>query len=329
MWEGRSKLEKNLKIKDFLDGVKKLAIAGHVRPDGDCVGSCMALYIYLMDNYPAIEAHVYLETTDGFNHIANLNNVEDNINDTDFDLFIAIDTSDLDRMGVARDEFIKTSNTLCIDHHISNTKFAKINHVIPNASSSCEVLFDMLEEDKVSKDTATAIYTGIIHDTGVFKYECATEHTMNIAGKLMSLGIDYPSIIDESFYEKSYIQNQILGRALLESIIMLKGKCIFSAISKKDMDFYGVSGKEMGGIVEQLRLTEGVECAIFLYETDNMEYKVSLRSKTIIDCNAVAGYFGGGGHIRAAGCTMKGTIHDVVNNISKHIEQQLKEKGII
>ena len=321
---------KNLKIKDFLDGVKKLAITGHVRPDGDCVGSCMALYTYLVENYPEIETHVYLETTTiEFNHIANLNCIEKDINDTDFDLFIAIDLSDLDRMAVTKEAFVKTHNTLCIDHHISNTKFAKVNYVIPNASSACEVLFDMLEEDKVSKDTATALYTGIIHDTGVFKYESTTEHTMNIAGKLMSLGIDYPSIIDESFYQKTYIQNQILGRALLESILILNGKCIFSAISKSDMVFYGVSANEMGGIVEQLRLTAGVECAIFLYEIDNMEYKVSLRSKTHIDCNAVAGYFGGGGHIRAAGCAMKGTMHDVVNNISKHIEQQLKVKGII
>ena len=187
----------------------------------------------------------------------------------------------------------------------------------------------MLDEDKISRDTATALYTGIIHDSGVFKYESTTEHTMNIAGKLMSLGVDFPAIIDEGFYEKTYVQNQILGRALLESILLLDGKCIFSAVNKQEMEFYGVTPSEMGGVVEQLRLTAGVECAIFMYETAHMEYKVSLRSKKYVDCNAVAGYFGGGGHIRAAGCTLRGTVHDVVNNILIHIEKQLKEKGLL
>ena len=323
-------MENNVRIKDFLGDVKKLGIVGHVRPDGDCIGSCMGLYLYMKENYPEIETHVYMEEIKGkFDYIEDIDKAENEISDTDFDLFISIDLSDTDRMAVAGEIFAKTDNTLCIDHHISNTRFAKYNHVVPGASSACEVVYDMLEEDKISKKTATALYTGIIHDSGVFKYESTTEHTMNIAGKLMSLGVEFPAIIDEGFYEKTYVQNQILGRALLESILLLNGKCIFSAINKPEMEFYGVTPKEMGGVVEQLRLTAGVDCAIFMYETEHMEYKVSLRSKKYVDCNAVAGYFGGGGHVRAAGCTMRGTVHDVVNNILIHIEKQLKEKDLI
>jgi bifunctional oligoribonuclease and PAP phosphatase NrnA len=100
------------------------------------------------------------------------------------------------------------------------------------------------------------------------------------------------------------------------------GKCIVSSLSRELIDFYGVTPKELGGIVEQLRLTRGVECAMFLYETEEMEYKVSLRSNNFIDCNEVVSSFGGGGHIRAAGCTMRGTAHDVINNLSQKIEQQ-------
>ena len=323
-------MKKNVKIDDFLKDVKKLGIAGHVRPDGDCIGSCMGLYLYIKENYPHIESHVYMEKIMGkFDYIKDIDKVENEISDTGFDLFISIDLSDRERMAVAGEEFAKTEKTLCIDHHVSNTGFGLYNHVVPDASSSCEVQYDMLDEDKISRDTATALYTGIIHDSGVFKYESTTEHTMNIAGKLMSLGVDFPAIIDEGFYEKTYVQNQILGRALLESILLLDGKCIFSAVNKQEMEFYGVTPSEMGGVVEQLRLTAGVECAIFMYETAHMEYKVSLRSKKYVDCNAVAGYFGGGGHIRAAGCTLRGTVHDVVNNILIHIEKQLKEKGLL
>lgn len=320
----------NLKIDDYLKNTKKLGIVGHVRPDGDCVGSCMGLYLYVKENYPEIDAHVYMEEPKGkFDYIDRLDEVEYTISDTEFDLFISVDLSDMDRMPIASEEFLKAKKTLCIDHHISNTGFAMENHVMPKASSACEVLYDVMDEEKISKSVATALYTGIIHDSGVFKYESTSEHTMVIAGKLMSRGVEFPTIIDEGFYEKSYVQNQILGRALLESILLLDGKCIFSEITAAEMTFYGVTASEMGGIVEQLRLTSGVDVAIFMYETAPLEYKVSLRSKKYVDCNAVAGYFGGGGHIRAAGCTMKGTVHDVVNNLLKHIEAQLKQQGVI
>ena len=322
--------EPRVKLADFLVGVKKLGIAGHVWPDGDCVGSCMGLYLYITENYPDIETHVYMEEPKGrFDYIKAMDKVEETVVDTDFDLFIVIDLSNAERIGVAGEEYVKAKKTLCIDHHVSNTKFGMVNHVIPTASSSCEVLYDMLEEEKISEAAATAIYTGIVHDSGVFKYENTSEHTMNIAGKLMSKGVNFPAVIDEGFYEKSYVQNQILGRALLESILLLKGKCIYSAISQSEMKFYGVTQKEMGGIVEQLRLTAGVDVAIFMYEISPMEYKVSLRSKKYVDCNVVAGYFGGGGHVRAAGCILKGTKHDVVNNLLEHIEQQLEEKDVL
>ena len=151
---------------------------------------------------------------------------------------------------------------------------------------------------------------------------------MAIAGKLMEKGIDYSDIIDNSFYAKTYIQNQILGRALLESVLFYDGKCIFSSISREIMDFYGVDGKSLGGIVEQLRLTEGVEVAIFMYEIGEGEYKVSLRSKKYIDVAKIAAHFNGGGHVRAAGFSVKGTVHAIINQIGALIEEQLKNFAV-
>ena len=104
----------------------------------------------------------------------------------------------------------------------------------------------------------------------------------------------------------------------------MDGKCIFSAIKKKDMEFYGVTSKDLDGIIDQLRLTEGVECALFLYETGPQEYKVSMRSQKQVDVSRIAAYFGGGGHVRAAGCTMSGSIHDVINNLAGHIAKELE-----
>ena len=130
-------------------------------------------------------------------------------------------------------------------------------------------------------------------------------------------------IIEKSYFEKSYVQNQILGKALLESMMILDRRCIVSYISQKDLRFFEAVPSDLEGIVSQLRQTAGVETAIFLYETEPHTYKVSLRSKGCVDVSRIAKYFGGGGHVRAAGVTMKGTVHDVINNISGQIALQL------
>ena len=105
--------------------------------------------------------------------------------------------------------------------------------------------------------------------------------------------------------------------------MFLNGRCIVSAVDRKLMEFYHATPKDLDGIVNQLKIIKGVECAVFMYETDNLEYKVSMRSTDRVDVAKVASYFGGGGHKKAAGCTMKGTFHDVINNLSLHIERQL------
>lgn len=307
-----------------LADAKTVGITGHVRPDGDCVGSVMGLYNYLKKNMPEIDLDVYLEQPGKeFNYIKNITEIKQMADESKkYDVFIVLDCSDIERIKPFAQCFLNARKTICIDHHASNTGYANKNIVFPDASSTCEVLYSTLEEDEIDYDVAVCIYTGIIHDTGVFKYSCTSANTMAIAGKLMEKGIPYSDIIDNSFYKKTYIQNQILGKALLESVLFNDGKCIFSVIYKKDMEFYGIDGKQLGGIIEQLRLTEGVEVAIFLYETANNEYKVSMRSKNYIDVACIAVHFGGGGHVRAAGVTMQGTVNDIINNIAKQLELQ-------
>lgn len=310
-----------------LEGVKTVLILGHVHPDGDCIGSCMGLFNYLEEVYPDREVTLCLEDPpEKFGYLKGFTCVQTEfVKETSFDLCICLDCSNTERLGGGEEGFALAKDSLCIDHHVTNAGYAKTNVIDPDASSTSEVLFGLLEESRITREMAECLYTGIIHDTGVFKYSCTTPKTMLVAAKLMETGIDFSRIIDESFYRKTYVQNQILGRALLESITFLDGACVFSVVRLKDMRFYGVTSKDLDGIVEQLRLTDGVECAIFLYETEAQRYKVSLRSKHKLDVAKIADFFGGGGHVRAAGCTMSGSIYDVVNNLSLHIEKQLKE----
>ena len=313
------------RIEEILDGVKTMGIGGHVRPDGDCVGSCMALYLYIKKWYPKIHADIYLEKPKPvFGHIACMDEVKYEAGEEkEYDLFVTCDVSALDRLAVAREHFAHAKKTVCIDHHISNPGFADTNHVKGEISSASEVLYSLLDKEKIDLDIATAIYTGMIHDTGVFQYSSTSPDTMRIAGDLMAKGVDFSNIIDQSFYQKSYIQNQVMGRVLAESILLQDGKCVVGYLKRREMDFYGVEGKDLEGIVSQLRLTAGVEVAIFIFEMESLLFKVSLRSNGKVDVSKIASYFGGGGHIRAAGCDLAGSMYDVINNISEQIEKQL------
>lgn len=319
-----------VKIASELENVTTVAIAGHVRPDGDCIGSCMGLYIYLKENYPQIHTDIYLEKIrDGFEYIPYLDEIQTSCNtEKTYDVFFSLDNAATDRIGVAAEAYKKAKRTICIDHHISNRGFADVNVIEPDASSASEVLYGLLEKEKISKNTAAALYTGIAHDTGVFLHSCTSPKTMRIAADLMETGIEFTDMIQNSFYKKSYVQNQILGRCLMESLHLLNGKCIVGYVRRKDMDFYGVTPAELDGIVDQLKNTAGIEVAVFIYEVKSQEYKVSMRATGKVDVSKIASYFGGGGHVKAAGCTMQGSYYDVLTNILGHIERQIEEKEL-
>jgi len=138
-------------------------------------------------------------------------------------------------------------------------------------------------------------------------------------------GVSASKVIDDSFYRKTYMQNQILGRCLLESILLLDGKIIFSAVSQKMMELYGAVPADLDGIIDQLRVTEGVEVAILVREEGSQNHKISMRSNGKVDVSKICCLFGGGGHKMAAGCMMTGSVHDVINNLSGQIEHQLAD----
>ena len=305
---------------------KTVAIGGHVRPDGDCVGSCMGLYQYIKKNFAQIQVDVYLEDIpECFKAMFPITKEIKHAIDKDktYDLFIALDCGDAARLGFSGVLFEQAKSTFCVDHHISNRSFADENYIISEASSTAELVYRLLEKEKIDTNVAECLFMGIVHDTGVFQYSSTSPETMEIAADLMRKSIRANEIIDKTYYEKTYAQNQILGRALLESTLTLDGKCIVSAISKETMNFHGVIPKDLEGIVSQLRVTQGVEVAIFLYEIGEQEYKVSLRASGDVDVSKVAGYFGGGGHKKAAGFTMNGQVQDIVERILGQIEIQL------
>lgn len=315
-----------MNILEEVKGAGTIGISGHIRPDGDCIGSAMGLYLYLKKACPTAKVQIMLEKpAEIFNCIKGVDEINTDFTSeiTSFDVFIVVDSAK-DRTGEAEKYFDGAKKTINIDHHVSNSGCGDVNYIASGASSASELVYQVMEDKtQIDEEIAKALYIGIIHDTGVFQYSNTAPSTLNVAAELISYGFDFPKLIDETFYEKTYVQNQILGRALLESIVFMDGKCIVSMVDKKTMNFYQVEPHDLEGIVSQLRNTKGVECAIFMYQTDTLTYKVSLRSNGKVDVAKVAAFFGGGGHMRAAGVTMQGTFHDIVNNLSDQIVKQL------
>lgn len=323
-------MTKDRKIEDLVKDAGRIGISGHIRPDGDCIGSVMGLYLYLRKKYPEKQIQVFLDQPPReFSCIKDLDQIQSSYRAEQileeqgrFDVFFAMDTAK-DRLGEAEKLFDTAAQSVNIDHHITNHGSGAVNYLDGSASSTSELVCRLLSWEELDCDIAQALYIGIMHDTGVFQYSNTSRSTMETAGRLMEYGFDFPMLIDQTFYEKTYVQNLLLGRALLNSILFMDGRCIVSEIEKRTLEFYQASSEDISGVVSQLIRTKGVECAIFMYPTGVLEYKVSMRSKGKVDVAAIAQYFGGGGHVRAAGCTMNGTFHDVVNNLSLHIENQL------
>ena len=184
-------------------------------------------------------------------------------------------------------------------------------------------MYHIMDVELIDRDIAEALYTGIIHDTGVFQYSNTTPETLQAAAFLISFGFNFPKLIEESFYQKTYLQTQIMGRALMESIRFMDGRCIVSMVDRKTMDFYNAVPGDLDGIVNQLRNIKGIDCAIFMYETGVLEYKVSMRSDEYVDVAKVASFFGGGGHAQAAGCTIHAPLHEALDQVLAAMKDKL------
>lgn len=306
-------------------GAKTIGICGHIKPDGDCIGATLALSLYLKKRLPEAEITVFSdEIAPCFDCVEGIKQFNYAFDKEQPDVFIIVDTVD-NRIGNGEKYFKNAKKTINIDHHISNADgCAMVNYVVPTASSASELIYDLMDKSYMDQEIAEAIYLGIAHDTGIFKYSNTAPKTLRIVADLIEYGFDYPTLLDVTYYEKTYLQNLVLARILLESKLYMEGKVISGFINIKTMTEMGVTGKDFDGVINQLRITKGVDCAIFMYQINAVTYKVSLRSKKVVDVSKVAEHFGGGGHVRAAGFYYKGEPEEILSEILKLVEEDFQ-----
>lgn len=313
-------------IIDVINKSSKIAVTSHVVPDGDNIGSSLALCLalkklnkqatYLIDdNIPGV--YRFLK---GAKEVERLSSFAD----LDYDLVIAMDCGDLERLGKVK-QLAEKTRLINIDHHISNTNFGEINLVEENASATAEIAYKLIKSMGIfiDKDMAECIYTGIVTDTGMFQYSNTSEETHSIAAELIIAGVN-PADIFNKVYQNSPKEKILLMKEAIQSLEFYssdKISCI--TISKAQIDDIAGEDLDTEGIVNMARDIAGIEVAVFLKEKESNVIKVSLRSKSYVDVCAIAKGFGGGGHIRAAGCTITAGLEQAKQQLILAIQKQI------
>lgn len=310
-----------------LEGCRNIGISGHERPDGDCVGSCCALYLYLKKAIPAARIDVFLENFSD-NLMKNIPGAEAVRNDfqTDidaYDAFVVLDTGK-ERSAGAEALFDRAKKKINIDHHISNRGTGEINLIDGSCSSACELLYSAMDDTYLDAEIAQALYVGMVTDTGVFRYSNTGASTMELAGKLMSYGFDFSTVVQEVFFEKTFLQQKVMGHALMNMEQALDGRFVYCRLGNDILRQFGTGKDDLEGISSQLFLTAGADCAVFMHEDEPFVWRVSMRSGNAVNVAEVASVFGGGGHIRAAGCYIRENPEAALREMIRLVQIQLQ-----
>lgn len=298
-------------LNDLAAGCEKILIVGHVHPDGDCIGAALSLGMA----YKMLKKDVYVcleEYSERFDVIPGKELLYKG-GDIEADMAIAVDCSTEDRLGVFLDLYNRAGITVNIDHHIGNTNYAMKNFVYDSASSSCEVIYHMINNwVLIDEKIASAIYAGIVSDTGGFRHGCTSPEVHRLTADLLELHFPFTEIYDKLMRERALAEARALAAAIQN--IKIRGKVCYTFLSKNEIDRLSVSSKGLGEVIDYIFMIKGVEVAVFLYETEESQIRVSMRSKDA-NVNETALSLGGGGHKLAAGCTLYGSLEEAAETV--------------
>ena len=317
-------------IRALISNRDNFYISGHVNPDGDSIGACFGLGLALEKMGKKVQ--VLLEafhskyTVIPGNHL--IWDGTDPLSEPDDATLICVDCADISRLtGHAKSMAETLSHTICIDHHYSNTSFAKYNFVDGTASSTCEMVYRLLDNFvALNQDIASALYAGMVSDTGGFRHAATSKDTLEAVSNLISLGIPFTEIYTELVHLRTYTEIKLLTR-VLNSCRRSQDAQIVHACVPQDM-MIGFEGtpdatiNDLEGVVEYLLNIRRAKVSLLVYDRGGGEVKISLRSRKI-NVGAIAQQFGGGGHRLAAGATIKGNVFEVRDKVLPLIEEAL------
>ncbi|UVI32544.1 DHH family phosphoesterase [Paenibacillus spongiae] len=313
----------------FMRDGERYLVVSHVQPDGDAISSTVVTYWLLRQlgkqavlmNEGAVPSRLgYLAFASSI-----INDSEESVQ-TGFDRIIAVDCADFRRIGLVAERFAEGAQLLNIDHHPTNDHFGTVNLIRTDAAATVEILYDLIEHAgiELDLDAATAVYTGLLTDTGGFRYSNTTPRVMHIASAMLALGVPGHELADHLLERMTKPQLLLLQRGLNRLSFTDDNKVAWLYVPYADMQETGATGEDLEGLVNYARNVEGVEIGLLFKETENGQVKVSLRSSGKADVAAIAKSFGGGGHVRAAGCRLDGAIADAVTLVVGAAREALK-----
>ncbi|MFI2857028.1 bifunctional oligoribonuclease/PAP phosphatase NrnA [Paenibacillus sp. JSM ZJ436] len=314
--------------KEFLLEHDDYLIVSHVQPDGDAVSSTLAVgwllsrlgKKYIMVNEGAIPKRMKVLW-----HADELINMTEQRPEGDFKHVICVDCADFLRVGRTRELFADDALILNIDHHPTNDRYGHVHVVLPEAAATAEILYDLIHEFDVewNADIAAAIYTGLLTDTGGFRYSNTSPKVMSIASNLLSHGVNGPELAESLLEEMTLPQMKVLVKALNTLQLSEDGKVAWVYVTPEDMADTGAMNEDLEGIVNFPRNIQGVEVGILFKAVSPDAVKASFRSAGKVDVAALAQEFGGGGHVRAAGCRIEGGLDQVMSQVIKAVKKAL------
>lgn len=321
-------MEKFKEFEEVIKNSKSILIISHVNPDGDTLGTMCALNSAILKRFKKkSEMLVLSKIPKIYEFLPNIQDAKtlDKFDKSrEYDLVIAVDVASLDRLIDAQILFEKAKFTINLDHHRTNNEYGKLALVEPHASSSGEVLYDILKSLnwQIDLEIATALYTAILTDTGGFRFENTSADVFLVAAELAQIGVNPKELYKKCYESKSkeivLFQNYCVSKA----IFVNNNKIAYTVVYKKDMEKFGVLDDATDGIAEALRAIISTEASFVVKEVDAKICKISMRSKSA-DVSEVCSKFGGGGHRFAAGCTIKASCGESVKKLLAELGKEI------
>lgn len=302
-----------------------ILLVNHVGPDGDTLGSTLALGLAL----EAMGKRVTVASADGvpraFAFLPGADRIVSDLPpDSAFDVAVTMECSTLDRCGRFAAAVLRTPLVITIDHHESHTPYGHLDDWDPAAAAVGEMTTDLIREMGVplTPPIATALLTAVTTDTGVFRFPSVRSRTLRLAADLMEAGARLSDIVTRVYDQKTPAANRLLGYALLRMMVTMDGTVAYSVLSEAVRQAAGALPEDATGIVGTLRAMQGIRVAILFAETP-AGIEISLRTRDGVRANVIAEAFGGGGHGAAAGCTVSGPMQEAINRILTAVGAEL------
>lgn len=310
-----------LKFKEQLKDANSIALISHLDPDGDNLGSLTALSKSLLNLGKKVYPIEFDKIPENLKFLPNLDLLSDNT-DININMIICLDCANYERLGQIDELFNKAKYRINIDHHQSNEFYGDVNIVKKGYSSTCELVFDLINEINlpIDKDISMSLLTGISTDTGRFLYSATTADTLAKASRLVENGADMMKI-NELIYQSKKFEAQLLENEILSKTEIYNDYVAFGVVMTDQLNKYNVEISDIDSVINTFRDTDKIKISVLIKQQTENEYKVSFRSKGNIDVGLIAKNLGGGGHKNAAATRITGNFETVSNRIKEEIDR--------